>query len=96
VLPAGHRPDADMVVLVKSRTSALADFVLGSTVRRLLGTAECDVAIAPAGLGNDAGCTASGARAARRLAAGRSARLTAPLRKQCVPGSVLMHDTVDS
>ena len=48
VLAIQDEVDADVMVLTKRRASAIADFMLGSTVRRLLGTSPCDVLVIPA------------------------------------------------
>ena len=48
VLSAHGETDADAMVLVKRRPSAIARFALGSTTRRLLGTVPCDALITPA------------------------------------------------
>jgi nucleotide-binding universal stress UspA family protein len=40
--------DAQVVVMMKRKGTSLADFVLGSTVRRLLSRLRCDVLVTPA------------------------------------------------
>ena len=48
VLSARGEMDADALVLTKRRRASIANFVLGSTTRRLLSTIPCDVLITPA------------------------------------------------
>ena len=47
VLAVQEELDAQLVVLVKRRTSPFADFILGSTERRLLSRLPCDVLLLP-------------------------------------------------
>ena len=47
VLAVQEELDAQVVVLVQRKASALADFVLGSTMRRLLSRLPCDVLLLP-------------------------------------------------
>ena len=47
VLSIQNEVDAQVVVLMKRKTTALADFILGSTVRRLLPKLGCDVLLTP-------------------------------------------------
>jgi len=47
VLSVRDEMDAQVVVVTRRNTSALADFILGSTVRRLLARLPCDVLVTP-------------------------------------------------
>jgi hypothetical protein len=43
--------DAQVVVMMKRKATSLTDFILGSTVRRLLSRLRCDVLVTPAHAG---------------------------------------------
>ena len=47
VLSIQEEVDAQVVVVMKRKATSLADFILGSTVRRLLTRLQCDVLITP-------------------------------------------------
>jgi nucleotide-binding universal stress UspA family protein len=47
VLSMQAEMNAQVVVMMKRKTTALADFILGSTVRRLLPKLQCDVLLTP-------------------------------------------------
>jgi len=47
ILEATDEVDAHVVVLVKRKATRLADFILGSTLRRLLARLRCDVLLIP-------------------------------------------------
>ena len=47
VLSVQHELDAQVVVMMKRKPTALADFIPGSTVRRLLTRLRCDVLLTP-------------------------------------------------
>ncbi len=49
VLSMQDEVDAQVVVMTKRKTTSLADFIPGSTLRRLLGRLRCDVLLTPAG-----------------------------------------------
>ena len=47
VLSIQDEMDAQVVVMMKSKATSLADFILGSTVRRVLSRLRCDVLVTP-------------------------------------------------
>ncbi len=52
VLTVQDEVDAQVVVVMKRKPASLADFILGSTVRRLLTRLLCDVLVTPASQGS--------------------------------------------
>ena len=52
VLSIQDEVDAQVVVMMKHKATPLADFILGSTVRRLLTRLHCDILVAPATRGS--------------------------------------------